>query len=321
LALGNAELALKEAENSADSIRRQLGIASQSLSVPDNKLRLVTKEGEPVSELDARIGALERKLDELRLSYTEQHPDIVALLPMIAQLKDLFCKVHAFDRRLRVVIAYNDRTARKKERRFHKDVGQALAALNQVRWAKVKDPEAKIRELVSPKLPAYLFATQGSGPHLKVGLDQKAVTTYKKRFGKILIFTDRIDLSTLEVAQAYTDRNEVEQLFGEMNDPFNVPFRPVRHWTDQKIAVHAFICILGLLLLKLLQLKLKEQGITLSLEIIKDELSSVELGLWVTRSGKLFKIVSDLSKLQEKLFRILSLQNIASQLGVHQDSS
>jgi len=161
-------------------------------------------------------------------------------------------KVHAFDRRLRVVIAYNDRTARKKERRFHKDVGQALAALNQVRWAKVKDPEAKIRELVSPKLPAYLFATQGSGPHLKVGLDQKAVTTYKKRFGKILIFTDRIDLSTLEVAQAYTDRNEVEQLFGEMNDPFNVPFRPVRHWTDQKIAVHAFICILGLLLLKLL---------------------------------------------------------------------
>ncbi|MBM3301784.1 MAG: hypothetical protein FJY85_17765 [Deltaproteobacteria bacterium] len=145
-----------------------------------------------------------------------------------------------------------------------------------------------------------------------MGLDQKAVSTCKKRFGKTFIFTDRTDLTALEVAQAYTDRNEVERLFGEMNDPLSVPFRPVRHWTDQKIAVHAFICILGRLLLKLLQLKLKEQGTALSLEIIKDELASVKLGLWVTRSGKLFKIVSERSKLQEKMFGILSLQNVTS---------
>ena len=213
-------------------------------------------------------------------------------------------KAKAFDRSIRVVLTYNEATARKKERRFQKDLGKALAELNQVRWAKVKDPEAKIRELVSPKLPAYLFKTEGTGANLKVGLDQKAVRTYKKRFGKTLIFTDRTDLTALEVAQAYTDRNEVEQLFGEMNDPMTVPFRPVRHWTDQKIVVHAFICILGLLLLKLLQLRLKEQGISLSLEIIKDELSSVQLGLWVTRSGKLFKIISDRSKLQDEDVRI-----------------
>lgn len=230
-------------------------------------------------------------------------------------------KVHAFDRHVRVVITYNEAAARKKERRFQKDLGRALAELNQVRWAKVKDLEAKIRELVGPKLPAYLFKPEGTGANLKVGLNQKALSTYKKRFGKTLIFTDRTDLTALEVAQAYNDRNEVERLFREMNDPLSVPFRPVRHWTDQKIAVHAFICILGLLLLKLLQLKLKKQGIALSFEIIKDELSSVQLGLWVTRSGKLFKIVSDRSKLQKKMFDILSLQNVASLLGVQTDSS
>ncbi len=196
-----------------------------------------------------------------------------------------------------------------------------MAELNQIRWAKVKDPEAKIRDVVSPKLPAYLFKAQGSGANLKVGLDQKAVTTYKKRFGKSPVFTDRTDLSAVEVVQAYTDRNEVEQLFGEMNDPMTVPFRPVRHWTDQKIAVHAFICIQGFLLLKLLQLRLKEQGIVLSLEIIKDELSTISLGLWVTPSGRLFKIISDRSKLQEKIFGILSLEKIASTSGGHEKSS
>jgi transposase len=230
-------------------------------------------------------------------------------------------KTKAFERSIRVVLAYNEATARKKERRFQKNLGQALAELNQVRWTKVKDPQAKIRELVSPKLPAYLFKTEGTGKGLKVGLDQKAVRVYTKRFGKILIFTDRNDLSAQDVAQAYTDRNEVEQLFGEMNDPMTVPFQPVRHWTDQKIVVHAFICLLGLLLLKLLQLKLKQDGITLSLELIKDELSSIQLGLWVFRSGKLLKLISEQSKLQAKMFDLLSLQNVASMLGVHADSS
>jgi transposase len=230
-------------------------------------------------------------------------------------------KANAFDRSVRVVLTYNEATARKKKRRFQKNLGNALAELNQVRWAKVKDPAAKIRQIVTPKLPGNLFKTEGTGANLKVGLDQKAVRTYEKRFGKTLIFTDRTDLTALDVAQAYTDRNEIEQLFGEMNDPMNVPFRPVRHWTDQKIVVHAFICVLGLLLLKLLQLKLKEQNIVLSLEIIKDELSCVQVGLWVTRSGKLFKIISDKSKLQAKMFDILSLQNVASLLGVQPDSS
>ncbi len=106
-----------------------------------------------------------------------------------------------------------------------------------------------------------------------------------------------------------------------MNDPATVPFRPVRHWTDHNIAVHAFICVPGMLLLKCLQLKLKREGIVLSLDIIKDELSSVELGLWVTKSGKLFKIISDQSKLQTNMFRILALQNVACLLGVQSDSS
>ena len=230
-------------------------------------------------------------------------------------------KTKAFDRSIRVVLTYNQATARKRERRFQKDLGKALAQLNQVRWAKVKDPESKIRELVAPKLPAYLFKTEGIGAGLKVGLDQKAVKSYTNRFGKTLVFTDRTDLTALEVAHAYTDRNEVERLFGEMNDPMTAPFQPVRHWTDQKIVVHAFICILGLLLFKLLQLRLKETGITLSLELIKDELSCVQLGLWVTRSGKLLKIISDRSKLQAKMFATLSLQNVASMLGVQPDSS
>jgi polysaccharide chain length determinant protein (PEP-CTERM system associated) len=83
-ALSKATLELKEAENARDSIKKQLAGASETLSVADDK-----NVGEGVNpEIDARIRALEQKLDGLRLSYTEQHPDIVAILPILARLRE-----------------------------------------------------------------------------------------------------------------------------------------------------------------------------------------------------------------------------------------
>jgi polysaccharide chain length determinant protein (PEP-CTERM system associated) len=79
-ALRQATLELKEAVNSRDAIKQQIaGSAPQAQDMV---------AGTPAqSELDLRILALEQKLDGLRLTYTEQHPDIVALSRMIEQLK------------------------------------------------------------------------------------------------------------------------------------------------------------------------------------------------------------------------------------------
>jgi polysaccharide chain length determinant protein (PEP-CTERM system associated) len=83
-AVRKATLELKEAENSRDSIKKQLASASETLSLQGDK-----NMGEEINpEIDARIRALEQKLDSLRLNYTEQHPDIVAILPILARLKE-----------------------------------------------------------------------------------------------------------------------------------------------------------------------------------------------------------------------------------------
>jgi polysaccharide chain length determinant protein (PEP-CTERM system associated) len=83
-ALRQASLDLKEAVHSRDAIKQQ--IASKSRSTPQGQE--VTPEPRAPSELDRRILSLEQKLDGLRLTYTEQHPDIVALSRMIEQLKE-----------------------------------------------------------------------------------------------------------------------------------------------------------------------------------------------------------------------------------------
>jgi polysaccharide chain length determinant protein (PEP-CTERM system associated) len=83
-ALRQATLELKEAVNSRDAIKQQ--IAGESRSAPSQAQDMVAAPPAQ-SELDLRILAMEQKLDGLRLTYTEQHPDIVALSRMIEQLK------------------------------------------------------------------------------------------------------------------------------------------------------------------------------------------------------------------------------------------
>ena len=83
-ALRRATLELKEAVNSRDAIKQQ--IAGDARSAP--RAQDMGAGTQAQSELDLRIVALEQKLDALRLMYTEQHPDIVALSRMIEQLKE-----------------------------------------------------------------------------------------------------------------------------------------------------------------------------------------------------------------------------------------
>ncbi len=85
-AVSQATLDLTEAENSRDSIKKQLASESEILSLPSENN--VSEKVVPESELDARIRVLQQKLDTLRLSYTEQHPDIVAIVPKIAELRE-----------------------------------------------------------------------------------------------------------------------------------------------------------------------------------------------------------------------------------------
>lgn len=80
--LRRSRLELREAENSRDAIERQL--ARYTDLNPAGKVA-----GEGVSpELDARINSLEQRLDRLRVTYTDQHPDVVALVRLIAHLRE-----------------------------------------------------------------------------------------------------------------------------------------------------------------------------------------------------------------------------------------
>jgi polysaccharide chain length determinant protein (PEP-CTERM system associated) len=83
-ALRQAALELREAVNSRDAIKQQLAGDAQISSRAEEK----GAASRPASETDLRIRTLEQRLDGLRLTYTEQHPDVIATLRTLAQLKE-----------------------------------------------------------------------------------------------------------------------------------------------------------------------------------------------------------------------------------------
>jgi polysaccharide chain length determinant protein (PEP-CTERM system associated) len=79
-ALGNAQLELAEAEQARKALEAQFN--------GDEPLLAAGAAPGAASELDSRIGALNKNLDALRLQYTDQHPDVVSTLRLIGQLQE-----------------------------------------------------------------------------------------------------------------------------------------------------------------------------------------------------------------------------------------
>jgi transposase len=91
----------------------------------------------------------------------------------------------------------------------------------------------------------------------------------EERFGLRILMSDRDDLSTAELIVAYRGQSRAERSFREMKDPDSCSVRPQYHWTDQKLKVHAFCCVVGYLLLKLLERRARQAGLRLRSRLLR----------------------------------------------------
>jgi len=82
--LSSSRLALREAENSRDSLRRQIA-GEEPILLPEAP---GADSGVSLPEVDGRIDAQKRNLDNLLQRYTDQHPDVVSTRRLIKDLED-----------------------------------------------------------------------------------------------------------------------------------------------------------------------------------------------------------------------------------------
>lgn len=118
--------------------------------------------------------------------------------------------------------------------------------------------------------------TKKSSVRLKWKFKEKKWNDLKRTLlGKTILFTDREEWSDEQIVIGYRSQHHVESAFRAMKHPHYLSFRPTYHWTDQKIRVHSFYCVLALMLLTLLRRNLAKAGVQMSIPTIVEKLSSI----------------------------------------------
>ena len=131
-----------------------------------------------------------------------------------------------------------------------------------------------------------------------------------RELGKTALFTDRDDFTDEEIVSAYRSAWHVESSFKQMKDTTHLSVRPMFHWTDKRIKVHIFTCVLAYRLCCLLRMELAQQGIEISINKMLDELTKIRKV--TTFFGQLdkpekvesFTMGSDLAQKIESIFHL-----------------
>jgi len=95
-------------------------------------------------------------------------------------------------------------------------------------------------------------------------------------FGKKVLFTNRHDFTSEQIVEAYRNASYAEASFRQMNDPKHLAVRPFFHWTDEKIRIHIFTCVLAYRLCCLLVKELSDKGISITINRLIEEMTRIK---------------------------------------------
>ena len=134
-----------------------------------------------------------------------------------------------------------------------------------------------------------------------------------ERLGRTVLLTNRRDWSAEHVVAAYGGQQQLEQVFRGLKDGDWLGWGPMHHWTDSKIRIHAFYCMLGISLLKYIQHEAQAVWPGISVEQLLEELADIhQVVLLYPPQGEKgpFRTATVLSK------RTLAQQLLVSALGL-----
>ena len=227
------------------------------------------------------------------------HPDLLAVARRRFQIVDaerfegltaLETRTMALGADRRVILTHSEGFHLRQARGFEQTLAKArrrLATL-QARLARgrTRRPrqavEAEIAEILRPRWLSRVITWSLAGQEpASLRLHWRTDPAAKRQlatelFGKRILFTDREDWPLAEVVAAYRSQADVEAGFRQLKDPRVVSFSPMFHWTDQKIRVHVFYCVLALAVAHLLRRQAAQAGLHMSVRELLGTLAGIQ---------------------------------------------
>lgn len=144
--------------------------------------------------------------------------------------------------------------------------------------------------------------------------NRKQLDGLEQKLGFRILMSDHHEWSSEEIVAAFHGQSTVEQAFKNIKNPYHLAVTPEFHWTDQKIRVHYFSCILGYLLASLVwrEARLKA-NFTGTLDTLLDTLNNTRLATLLEMSGERGKprATRQLEEMSEEQRRLIDGLNLA----------
>ncbi len=236
-----------------------------------------------------------------------------------------------FGRTRRLVACHSDGLHEKQSRGFdqtlakvHRQLGEVQARLARGRTRKAREKvEAEIAAILAPRWVSRVVTTTltGEAPaefRLSFSTDDKARAALETElFGKRILFSDKTpeQASTAQIVADYRSQEAVEGDFRQMKDPKVVSFSPMFHFTEHKIRVHVFYCVLGLMVAKLMVREAGKAGLHLSVRALLSSLSGIEetVLLYQGERGRprARRMLTEQDATQRRLYDLFGLEDYA----------
>jgi transposase len=181
--------------------------------------------------------------------------------------------------------------------------------------------EAQIATICKPRWVADIITVTLTGDTpAQLRLHWHTDTKARKRleqlvFGKRILFTNR-DWPVPDIVAAYRSQSDAEFGFRQLKDPHVVSFSPMHHWTDSKIRVHVFYCVLALAVAHLMRRQTNRAGLHLSVRELLDHLAGIEETVLLYHDGakgrpRAQRLLTDMTPTQQKLADLFNIHQYA----------
>lgn len=160
-----------------------------------------------------------------------------------------------------LVVLVSPRLQQGQRRGIEQHLAKAVAWLAQLQALLARGRQRRARAALEAEIAARL-----RGQHLRdvlsvqlLGTGRTLTLTYtvdhaaldrleREWLGRLVLMTDQHAWSTAEIIGAYRGQAVVEGVFRSLKDPLRLALRPQYHWTDQKLQVQAWLCVMAYLL-------------------------------------------------------------------------
>ncbi len=223
-------------------------------------------------------------------------------------------------RPMTVVVTFNKWTKRRQERTWALNRRKIMAGMKELeisygrkegkgRRMTLKGLTGAIHDLVKKQYRSVVwFEVDQEERRLKWGFDKTKEKAMMKAFGKSIIFTDLLDWSTKRIVKTYHGKYGIEDDFRWLHQKILLSVAPIYHHSksEDRIKVHMFLCVIGMIFLRYMARRLKRLGA--SPRELWEEMERLRVILVRdTKTDKLRFALEEMNMVQAKAFTMLNL--------------